>query len=644
MTQHYHYRIGQLLKMLREAEKPLTSTELCEKLDIKPRTLRSDLSRYKDALYERGVVIDSRPGTGYQLVVRDEEKYRQLIKKILQIEHRQHFVAPVRYQERVNYIIRSLLAAEDYIKLDELAEEIYISRSTLNSCMKGARHALSTFNLILHAKTASGIKVAGSELNIRQALAKYFFYEGEDRQSEQDNRMAVRQKIVAVLTDTLKEYQLVLTDTGFQNLVVHLEIALIRINSRHEDVVLPVNYAALKKRDEYRVAEQLMIRIGRAFAIQFPAAERYFIAIHLAGKRSLHHQTKAASPDITHLFDKISQQIFEDFAIDLTDDFELFHLLSLHFIPMLDRLNWDLKVHNPMLEEIKQENLQAFEMAVLAGKIIQQETGLEVNEAEIGYLAIHFGIAIDRKGSHRQRYNLILVCASGMGSSQLLLYKIRQRFPHSLSEIKVLQLYELTDFDPTGYDMILSTVDVPFKTAIPLLRVNYFLDARDWVQMESWLSNKQQPHRPVSDYFHPWLFFTDLQSTERYQLITELCQRIALHTPTSKDLLPWVIEREKLSATAFGNAIAFPHSLHPCGNRTFVAVAILKKAINWDKHEVRYIFMLNIRKEEKEPLQWLHQSLVSLMDDNKKLAALDQSPTFSTLMNLLAGDNITCPQ
>ncbi|RLM06414.1 hypothetical protein BIY27_19845 [Gibbsiella quercinecans] len=645
MIKHYHYRIGRLLKLLHEAAHPLTSTELCEKLAIKPRTLRNDLSRYKEALNENGVELHSRPGTGYQLVVRDEEKYRQLIEIILQTEHRHHFVAPVRYQERVDYILRSLLSAEGYIKLDELAEEIYISRSTLNSCMKGVRHALSAFNLILHAKTASGIKVAGSELNIRQAMAKYFFYNNDHRQPEEDNRRAVRQKIVAILTDTLKEHQLVLTDTGFQNLVVHLEIALMRIDSRHGDVALPVNYTALKKRDEYRVAEQLVIRIERAFAIPFPAAERYFITIHLAGKRSLHHhQTFAATPDISRLFDKISQQIVADFAIDLADDFELFHLLSLHFIPMMDRLNWDLKVHNPLLEDIKQDNLKAFEMAVLAGKIVQQETGLEVNEAEIGYLAIHFGLAIDRQGAARQRYNLIFVCASGMGSSQLLLYKIRQRFSHSVREIKVVQLYELTDVDLTGYDMILSTVDVPFKTAIPLLRVNYFLDARDLGQMDSWLSSKQQPHRPVSEYFHPTLFFTDLQSAERYQLIAELCQRVAVHIPTGSDFLPSVIEREKLSATAFGNAIAFPHPLHPCGERTFVAVALLKKPVCWDKHEVRYIFMLNIRTAEKEPLQWLHESLVSLMGDNKKLATLDQSPTFATLMNLLAGDDVAFPQ
>lgn len=636
MAQHFHYRIAHYLRLLRTAEGPITSAEFCRKLAIKPRTLRSDLSRYKIALRENGVQVDSRPGVGYQLIVLDQEKYRKLINTLTQSEQRQHLVAPIYHQERVDYITRFLLSADGYIKLDELAEAIYVSRSTLNSCMKDVRKALAEFALVLQVKTACGVKIKGKELNIRQAMAKYFFYDSHGYMPVEGKRAGTRRKIAAILAATLKEGQLTLTDTGFQNLVVHLEIALMRLSHYCDDLCLPAHYAALKMRAEYRLSETLVTRIEQAFAVSFPAAERYFVAIHLAGKRSLHHhQTDAATPDIVRLFDKINLKIAEDFSLDLSGDFELFHLLSLHLIPMMDRLSWDLKVNNPLLEEIKLENLQAFEMAVLAGKVIQQESGLAVNEAEIGYLAIHFALAIERRGRNQQRYHLLLVCASGMGSSQLLLYRIRQRFAHAIKSLKVVQLYELATFDLAGYDMILSTVDVPFATAIPVLRVNYFFDAQELNRVERWLQASPSPDQQINRYFDAGLFFTDLHATERYQLLTELCQRIALHTPVSQDFLPWVIEREKLSATAFGHGIAFPHPLHPCGDKTFVAVALLKKPICWDKHDVRYVFMLNIRKGEQESLQRLHESLIAFMDGENRLAQLDSSPTFTTLMALL---------
>lgn len=285
------------------------------------------------------------------------------------------------------------------------------------------------------------------------------------------------------------------------------------------------------------------------------------------------------------------------------DDFEIFHLPSLHVTLMIDRLKWGLKDNNPRIEEIKMENPKAYEIAAIAGKVIQQETGLLINEEEIGYFAIHFALALERKDASRQRYNLIIVCASGMGSSQLLLNRIRQRFADSIGQTKVLQLYELKDYDLAHYVLIISTVDIPFKTALPSIRVNYFFGDGDINRVAGWFSKRQPPSCSVSHYFSQELFFTDLQSTERYQLLKELCQRVAERMPVGPDFFANVAEREKLSATAFGNAIAFPHPLQPYGDKTFVAVALLNKLVSWDRHDVRYIFMLNIRKGEKEPLQ-----------------------------------------
>jgi len=639
MTHYYQDRIGYLLRLLSEARTPLTSHQICEHLRIKPRTLRNDLSAYKALLHDNGVAVKSYPGKGYLLVIIDKEKYSALVSKITKDEHRHQFLSPIPFQRRVDYIIRQLLSRKDYIKLNELAEEMYISRSTLSICMKKVRKDLKSTNLNLHVKTAKGIKLAGSELNIRQAIARYFIYENDPVASSDDSK-TLRKKIAAILSETLQSSQFKLTDTGFQNLVIHIEIAILRIGQCDNYEAPPANYVTLQKRDEYGVAERLVMALQQAFAIEFPEREIYFIAIHLAAKRNLHNQSVISLPDANGLFWKICHRINQEFLIDFSNDFELFQLLSLHIIPMMDRLNWGLKVNNPLLEEIKKENIKAFEMAVLAGSIIQQESALQLNEAEIGYIAIHLSLAYERKGLHPHRYNLILVCASGMGSSQLLLNIIRQRFTHSIGETKVVQLYELINTDLKDYDIAISTIDIPFKIGLPLIRVNYFLREGDLNLLAQWMNKQEPPHPSISRFFRPKLFFTDLKSTERYQLLEELCQRVTERVAVGSDFLLNVIEREKLSATAFGNAIAFPHPLQPSGNTTFVAVALLNKPVSWDKYEVRYIFMLNIRKGEKEPLKCLHESLISLMDNSKKLAALDKNPTYSTLIKLLTRDTL----
>lgn len=632
---YYHYRIFQLLKLLCRTEKPLSGREICTKLAIQPRTLRDDISRYKEDLAADGVDLISQNGVGYQIKVRDKEKYHLLINEMIKMEHRQHCITPVRHAERVSYIMRTLLATGHYLKLDEVADELYISRSTLNNCMREVRQAIASFNLTLIAKPGCGIKIAGNELSIRQAIARYFFYDDSQQFFQEEKGKVSRRKISNILIETLKENNLQLTDTGFQNLVIHLEIALMRIDKTHYPQALPADYIPLKKRDEYRVALQLVDKIEQAFSVSFPETECCFIAIHLAGKRYLLQQEATASrPDIMQLFDKILYKINGVFGIDLTEDLELCQLLSLHFIPMMDRLNWNLTIHNPLLQQIKEENVTAYEIAVLAGKIIHQETGLAVSEAETGYLAVHFALAIDRRGRPVKRYNIIVVCASGMGSSQLLLYKIRQRFAHHIDQVKVVQLYELNQFEQQDYDLILSTVDVPFQTAIPSLRINYFLEPDDLNQMASWLQSKPQKRQRI-EYFYETLFFTDLHATDRFGLIEELCHRVSSVMPVDDDFTQSVIEREKISATEFGNGVAFPHPEHPGGEKTFVAVAVLPNPVRWDKQEVRYLFMLNISYQENDALQLLYESLFSLMSDKSKLKHLTKNTNFLTFITLL---------
>lgn len=395
------------------------------------------------------------------------------------------------------------------------------------------------------------------------------------------------------------------------------------------------DFAGLKARREYSAAVQLAIRLGEAFGVTFPEAEHAIIAIHLSGKRSLSpQQTDLTTPEVSQLLDKIIRDIASGCGVDLSQDVELYKLLSLHMVPMLDRLRWQLKIQNPLLLQIKEENLRAFNMAVLAAERVRQETGLKMDEAETGYLAVHFALALERQGQ-RHKSSVIVVCASGTGSSQLLLYRLKQQFTQTISRIAVVQLYELQQFDQRGYDVILSTVDVPFKTEAPLLRISAFPEPQELARMDRWLQAYRSTHSDIVDRcFLRELFFNDLQSRQRDALISELCQRIARHVSVGEAFTQRVLARERLSATEFGNGVAFPHPLQPGGEHTFVAVAVLPEAIRWRKKKVRYIFLLNIRQGETADLSPLYAGLIALLERPDQLEKLHNA-TFSTFVRLL---------
>lgn len=143
----YPPRIRQLIELLRQAQKPLNSQEIGAKLGIKARTLRVDIARYREDLAEDGLLLLSRQGRGYELIILDGDKCAALLRSFHPTAPCRQAAPPRTLPERVNFLIRTLLAADDYRRLDEIADEMCVSRSTLNNCMKEAREALAPYGL-----------------------------------------------------------------------------------------------------------------------------------------------------------------------------------------------------------------------------------------------------------------------------------------------------------------------------------------------------------------------------------------------------------------------------------------------------------------------------------------------------------------
>ena len=63
-------RFIQLFKILAKKSDYIKSEELCAQLDIRPRTLREDIRKYKDTLEKQaGVKIKSKPNAVYYLSI-----------------------------------------------------------------------------------------------------------------------------------------------------------------------------------------------------------------------------------------------------------------------------------------------------------------------------------------------------------------------------------------------------------------------------------------------------------------------------------------------------------------------------------------------------------------------------------------------
>lgn len=629
-------RMIPFVKLMMQQNDYMKSEEIIKSLSISARTLRDDLAKYKQYFQDHGIVIESKHGTGYRLVVVDENKYYDLITKLLREEEDAQRLLPVYPEDRITYLIKLFLSTKEYVKLDDIADQMFISRSTLQSDMKEVKERLQFFHIDLISKPGYGLKIEGSEMHLRSCISQYFFHtEAMDDLFLKRNHMDAQQsRIRDILFDTLNETDFRLTDIGFQNLIIHISIALLRI---HEPIKDSLDYGELKQNKEYQIAQQLIHRINEAFDVHLEEVETFYITIHLMGKKTMqYHKEYAITQEIETLLEKIFKTIMIQYGYDFSSDFELYTVLALHFQPMLNRLRYGLMIQNPLLDEIKQENTAAFEIAVLAAQVIEEQMSFLLSEAEIGYLALHFALAMERVNKQYQRKkNILIVCASGAGSSQILLYKIKQRFKDYLDQTTVIELYKLKTIDQIQYDLILSTVPIPFTTSIPVIQVQYFLNGKDAAAVYDALKKEPEEMSFVDAYFKENLFFKDIKGKTKEAVLHEMITRCSFLVPLPKGLEESILEREQYASTEFGNMVAMPHPMKAMMETPFVAVAVLPKPIRWHKQQVRYVFLMCMSHEVNDQIHLFHETISALVFDKNNLQRFEKDMSIKQLKGIL---------
>lgn len=112
--------------------------------------------------------------------------------------------------------------------------------------------------------------------------------------------------------------------------------------------------------------------------------------------------------EILHLVHFVLEKIEEQLELGIQNDQELILGLSLHLKPAVNRIKFGMNIRNPMLQDIKNNYPLAYEAGIIAGIAVKEYTGIEMDENEIGYLALHFGAAIERKNCNPVQSGVLL--------------------------------------------------------------------------------------------------------------------------------------------------------------------------------------------------------------------------------------------
>ncbi len=280
----------------------------------------------------------------------------------------------------------------------ELSYEIY---KILNNNVILARDIKKDKELVLVGKGIGFGHKKSEIINInKEEIEKYFINYDEKTKteylqliSELDSEvMGVSEEIIAFAEKTLKRLNphihIALTD--------HISFALERLKKGLEINNPFTEEIRILYSDEYNVGIKAANLIKKRLKIELPVSEIAFIAMHLHAARQNKKVTETVK--YTNLLKELAIMIEDklDINMDITD--LSYKRLITHLRFSIDRMEKGKTIKNPLLDKIKKEFKQTYEIAYEIGVKMENKLNISVNEDELGYITLHL---------HRLRNNKI---------------------------------------------------------------------------------------------------------------------------------------------------------------------------------------------------------------------------------------------
>lgn len=611
-------RIGQILRILVSEDRYFTAREIALKLELSEKTIREEIQLFSDSLEENGIdIIAGR--NGFKL---GSKQYSECFKNRIQTMDAEGMLK----QSREHYMLRKLLLNEGYIKLEDMADEMYLSSATINRLFKRVKKILSAYAIRVVSRPASGIRIEGRELDKRLCyIHSYDTYESQESIDDVMKDCCMEKTdyymIMYIVQKAIEKHDVQLTDTGLRNLVIHLVYAISRVKKGNYIEQLPLKFHVSINEED--ISKMIVENIEKEYQIIMPPTEFDYVCIHLIGKRlNTGNDAIVISKDTEVLINDINTEVKNHFGYDFTNDFELFSMLSLHIEPMLSRALYGLKMPNPILKEIKVKLPKGFECAVIASNLIEKTFNLRLADEELGYLAIHYNLAIERI-HEEQNKKFLLICGSGVGTAKLLEKKIEKQFHAKSENITICGVSQVKNMDLRDIDYIVSTVKLPFRLH------------KKVIYIDNVLSDIQIPAYQCENDFKSLLkddfIFLNRCFQTKHEVIDFLSERLIAEYKLNNEFKDLIWKRENLSPTEIGNLVALPHPYSLCTDQTVFAICTLKKAILWNKRKVKYIFMISFSKKDLDISHDINEKLLSLIMNPNWISQLDGVKTIEQL-------------
>lgn len=450
-------RTKDILELLQTTEKSVTISYLAALHHVSERTIRNDLNSINEWLGQNGFRLIRLGSSG-----RIEYQPETAVSDKLALEN-DLYTYKLSKEERRQLIAAILVSSSGYTTLASIAEMLFVSRVTIINDLEEVKRFLEREHLKVVSHSSKGIRVEGSEKGKRRLLLLLSRYGREYGQPDfTRNTRSILTGIDGGEEDTIRKivneqehvYKIVLTDDSFRELVSYLEILLKRV--RQGAVVEPEKTLY---NGYYPMASGILKYLSRSCRMDIPEAETIYLSFLLSRLRYLKKDEFDGNIVKTQLITRqFIEAVSKTLEMDFKQDYIFYENLANHLQSIFESGELPFE-ENPGLEAIVRENREIWQAAMDSKEIIEKYIRRPLGSMELNYIAVHICAAVERRKNNETALHVILVCHAGIGTSQLLLERLRKHFQFRVAE--VMSAHEVKRIRKGQADLVISTVRLP---------------------------------------------------------------------------------------------------------------------------------------------------------------------------------------
>ncbi len=460
-----------ILKFL-ELKKTYTKLdEIAKNFDVSPRTVRNDLSAIEELLVDSQVTLERKPRLGIRLILNEDQYVEKLIEKIDYNVYSS--------DERITIIIL-LLIIKGRVTIEELANDVGVSKNTLVQDFRQVVDKLKEYDINVLKKVYHGITINDNEEKIRNVFFSIFSKLNNELKSDIKSRIeeyiqiessVIKSKLTEIEVDIGTLY----SEESFEELEMIILLSTIRYKNGFKVQYKYEDKKYLLERREFNILKEIL---------HMEEDEMCYLLKIIDGLR------RTIGGEVDNITREILDELCSVLKIDCRNDLEFTSQISMHLKVAIHRIKNNLVIENPMLEEIKYK--MSFIYRITEDILSKKENiiGVKFPEEEIAYMAMYFDAIFERNIKSNFTYRILIVCNGGLATSSLLKARINAMLP----EVEISSICRMRDLDNVlksqEIDFIVSTIPIKVDD-YKVIKVNPILDSTDAEKIKNEIYNKR---------------------------------------------------------------------------------------------------------------------------------------------------------